>query len=214
RTTAELRKAYEKDNDVDAGAELALLYLRRDRVQARKIAEDVRDRKKNHPKALYVLARLERLAGNVKRERTLLEEALNKDDPEPLILLALGKIYYDAKEYDKAAQMFELGRKVEPFKPEWLKQLARVHAQKDDKAKLIAVLADLVPTDADDLEQRLRLARLLLENGQAAEAEKYARQAMEINVRGKEGQELLLKTLAEQKKDAEVDKLRRLFGDK
>ena len=29
-----------------------------------------------------------------------------------------------------------------------------------------------VPTDADDLEQRLRLARLLLENGQAAEAEK------------------------------------------
>ncbi|MGH7173304.1 MAG: tetratricopeptide repeat protein, partial [Gemmataceae bacterium] len=55
RTTAELRKAYEKDNDVDAGAELALLYLRRDRVQARKIAEDVLDRKKNHPKALYVL---------------------------------------------------------------------------------------------------------------------------------------------------------------
>ncbi|HTU88807.1 MAG TPA: tetratricopeptide repeat protein [Gemmataceae bacterium] len=214
RTMAELKKAYEKDNDVDAGAELALLYLRHDRVQARKIAEDVRDRKKNQPKALYVLARLERLAGNVKRERTLLEEALNKDDPEPLVLLALGKIYYDASEFDQAAQMFELGRKVEPFKPEWLKQLARVHAQKDDMAKLIAVLKDLVPTDADDLEQRLRLARLLLENGQAAEAEKYARQAMEIDVRGKEGQKLLLKALEEQKKDAEADKLRRLFGDK
>jgi cellulose synthase operon protein C len=214
RTTAELKKAYEKDNDVDAGAELALLLLRRDRVQARKLAEEVRERKKDHPKALYVLARLEHLAGNVNRERTLLEEALNKDDPEPLVLLALGKIYYDANEFDKAAQMFELGRKVEPFKPEWLKQLARVHAQKDDKAKLIAVLKDLVPTDADDLEQRLRLARLLLENGQAVEAEKYARQAMEIDVRGKEGQELLLKALEEQKKDAEADKLRRLFSDK
>ena len=214
RTTAELKKAYEKDNDVDAGAELALRSLRRDRVQARKIAEEVCDRKKNHPKALYVLARLERLAGNVKRERTLLEEALNKDDPEPLILLALGKIYYDASELDKAAQMFELGHKIEPFKPEWLKQLARVHAQKEDTAKLIAVLKDLVPTDADDLEQRLRLARLLLENGQAAEAEKYARQAMEIDVRGKEGQQLLLKALEKQKKDAEAAKLRRLFGDK
>lgn len=212
RTTAELQKAYQKDNDLDAGAELALLYLRRDRVQARKLAEEILDRKKNHPKALYVLARLERLAGNVKRERTLLEEALNKDDPEPMILLALGKIYYDASEFEKAAQTFELGRKVEPFNPEWLKQLARVHAQKDDKAKLIAVLKDLVPTDPDDLEQRLRLARLLLENGQAAEAEKYARQAMEIDVRGKEGQQLLVKALEEQKKDAEAEKLRTILG--
>lgn len=214
RTLAELRTAYAKDNDVDAGGELALRYLKRDRVQARTIAEEVLDRKKNQPKALYVLARLERLAGNVKRQRTLLEEALNKDDPDPLILLTLGKIYYHAREFDKAAQLFELGRKVEPFQPQWLRQLARVHAQKDDKAKLIAVFKDLVPTDADDLELRLRLARLLLENGDAAEAEKYARQVMEIDVRGKEGQELLLKTLAAQKKDAEADKLRRLFGKK
>jgi len=95
-----------------------------------------------------------------------------------------------------------------------LKELARVYAQKDDKAKLIGVLKELVPTDPDDLEIRLRLARLLLENGDAAEAEKFARQVMEINVRGKEGQQLLLKTLEAQKKDAEADKLRQLFGDK
>ncbi len=214
RTPAELKAAYEKNSDLDAGAELALLYLRRDRVQARKIAEEVLERKKNQPKALYVLARLERLAGNVKRERALLEEALNKDDPDPRILLALGKIYYDDRELDKAAQVFELGRSVEPFEPDWLKELARVYAQKDNKAKLIGVLKDLVPGDPDDLELRVRLARLLLDKGEAAEAEKYAREVMEINVRGKEGQELLLKTLEAQKKDAEADKLRLLFGDK
>jgi cellulose synthase operon protein C len=214
RTLAELQKAYEKDNDVEAGAELALQYLKRDRVQARKIAEDVLDRQKKQPKALYVLARLERLAGNVKRERTLLEEALNKDDPDPQILLALGKIYYDARELDQAAEMFQLGRQVEPFNPDWLKELARVHAQKDDKAKLIAVLKDLVPTDADELEQRLRLARLLLESGDSAEAEKYARQAMEIDVRNKEGQELLFKSLEAQKKNAEADQLRQLLAGK
>jgi len=214
RTLAELKTAYEKENDLDAGAELAMLYLKRDRILARKIAEDVLDRRRNHPKALYVLARLERLAGNVKRERTLLEEALNKGDPDPLILLTLGKIYYDDRELDKAAQLFELGRSIEPFEPSWLKELARVYAQKDDKTKLIGVLKDLVPTDPDDLAMRLRLARLLLENGDAAEAEKYARQAMEINVRAKEGQELLLKTLQAQKKDEEADKLRRLFGEK
>ncbi|HEY7326508.1 MAG TPA: tetratricopeptide repeat protein [Gemmataceae bacterium] len=214
RTEKELRTAYEKENDLDAGAELALLSLRRDRVQARKIAEDILERKKNQPKALYVIARLERLAGNVKRERTLLEEALNKDDPDPLILLALGKIHYDANEFDKAAQLFEQGRTIEPFEPNWLKELARVYAQKDDKAKLISVLKELAPADPDELELRLRLARLLLENNDVAEAEKYARQVMEINVRGKEGQELLLKTLEAQKKDAEADKLRKLFQDK
>jgi len=214
RTLAELKAAYEKDNDLNAGAELALLYLKRDRIQARKIAEDVLAHKRNQPKALYVLARLERLAGNVQRERTLLEEALNKDDPDPLILSALGKIYYDARELDKATQLFELGRNVEPFEPNWLKELARVYALKEDKAKLIDVLKELAPTAPDDLELRLRLARLLLQSGDAAEAEKYARQVMEINVRSKEGQELLLKTLEMQKKDAEADKLRQLFREK
>ncbi len=214
RTVAELKAAYEKENDLEAGAELAMLALRTDRIQARKLAEEVLERKKNQPKALYVLSRLERLAGNVKRERNLLEEALNKDDPDPQIVQALGKIYYDAGEFDQAAQLFEMGRKVEPFEPNWLKELARIYAQKDDKAKLIGILKDLAPTDPDDLEIRVRLARLLLESGDAAEAEKYARQVMEINVRGKEEQELLLKTLEAQKKDAEADKLRQLFGGK
>jgi tetratricopeptide (TPR) repeat protein len=214
RTLAELKEAYEKNNDLEAGAELAVLYLQRDRVQARKIAVAVLEQKKNHPKAAYVLARLERLAGNVERERTLLEDALRKDDPDLLVLRELGKIYYDAGEFDKAIRMFELGRKTEPFETKWLMQLARVYAQKDDKAKLIAALKELVPSDPDELEQRLRLVRLLLEENQPAEAEKYARQAMEIDVRSKDARDLLLKTLEAQKKDAEADKLRQILQDK
>src|SRR5262249_59846813 len=110
--------------------------------------------------------------------------------------------------------MFELGRKTEPFETKWLMQLARVYAQKDDKAKLIAALKELVPSDPDELEQRLRLVRLLLEENQAAEAEKDARQAMEIDVRNKDARELLLKSLESQKKDGEADKLRQMLGDK
>jgi tetratricopeptide (TPR) repeat protein len=214
RTLAELKKAYEKDGDVSAGGELALQYLKRDRVAARKLAEEILERKPHQPTASYVLARLERLAGNVKRERALLEDAVNRDDPDPLILKTLGKIYYDAREFDKATEMFELGHKTEPLQPDWRKQLARVYTQKDDKAKLIGILKELVPTDPDELEQRLRLARLLLESGDAVEAEKYARQSLEIDVRGKEGRDLLLKSLEAQKKDAEADKVRRLFAEK
>ena len=43
-----------------------------------------------------------------------------------------------------------------------------------------------MPTDADDLDHRKRLARLLLEKEQYAEAEKYARQALEIDVKDAE----------------------------
>src|SRR5262249_8212829 len=78
---AELKKAYQQDNSLEAGAELSVRYLERDRVTARKIAVAVLEQKKNHPKAAYTLARLERLAGNVERERRLLEDALRKDDP-------------------------------------------------------------------------------------------------------------------------------------
>ena len=43
-------------------------------------------------------------------------------------------------------------------------------------------MKELVPHEADDLEQRKRLARLLLDTGRHAEAERYARQALEIDV--------------------------------
>jgi tetratricopeptide (TPR) repeat protein len=212
RSVEELKKALEKEpNNDDLKAELALATLGNDRVEARKLAKAVLEKKSNHPKASLVLARLEHLAGNVEEERKLLEAALDKNDPDPHVLQALGKIYYDANEFSKAAEVFELGRKAEPLETEWLKQLARVYAQTGDKDKQIAVLKDLVPTDADDFEHRARLARMLLEADQPAEAEKYARQALEIDVRNKEARELLYKALEAQKKDKEAERLKKLL---
>ena len=89
--------------------------------------------------------------------------------------------------------------------------LVRVYAQTGDKAKQIAVLEKLVPTDADDLEQRKRLARMLLEAGRHQEAERYARQALEIDVRDAEAQEFLFKALLGQNKANEVERLRKIL---
>ncbi len=144
-------------------------------------------------------------------KRRLLEEALDRAAPDPKVLLELGKIYYDASEFGPAAKVLEQGRKLEPHDTEFLEQLARVYAQTGDKKQQIAVLKDLVPTDADDFDRRKRLTRLLLEAGTPIEAEKYARQALEIDLRDGEVREMLLKALAEQKKDAEVTKFRELF---
>jgi tetratricopeptide (TPR) repeat protein len=215
RTLAQLKAAHAKDpDDNDVAAELALRLVGRDRVEARKLAQRVLADKKNHPKASYVMARLARLAGDVKEEQRLLEAALDKDAPEPLVLKAIGKMYYDGGDLAKAAEVFELGRKAEPLEAEWLQQLARVYTQTGDKAKHIAVLKDLVPTDADDFDHRLRLARLLLEDGRPAEAEHYARQALEIDLRNAEVREVFFKALKGQNKDAEAERLRAVLEGK
>jgi tetratricopeptide (TPR) repeat protein len=181
-------------------------------VEARRLAEHALEKNKKHPKAAVVLARLEGLAGNVKAAQKLLESARDKDASDPLLLKALGKIYYDASDFKKAAAAFEEGRKAEPFETEWLMQLARTYAQSGDKAKQIEVLIALVPTDADDLDRRERLARLLQEEGRSAEAETYARQALEINVHSAPARATLFAALKAQNKNAEAARLRKLLG--
>jgi tetratricopeptide (TPR) repeat protein len=213
RSTKELQQAYEKDNDMEAAAELAMRLLERDRVQARKLAQAVLKDKKGHPKASYVMARLARLAGDEDEERTRLESIADKE-AEPRVLRALGKIYYEAKEFEKAAEVFELGRKAQPNDSEWLAELARVYSQTGDKKKLIGVLEEWVPGDADELEQRVRLAKLLLESDRAADAERYAREALEIDVLSDDARELLMKALEAQKKSDEAKRMRELLEKK
>ncbi len=213
RTLAQLKQDHEKNPaDLDTAAALAEALMNRDRVQARALAQKVLDSKRNHPKACLVLARLSRVGGDVKQEQEYLERGLDREDPDPRLVLTLGKIYYDAREFQKAGEMFELGRKAEPYENEWLQQLTRVYAQTGDRDKHIAVLKDLVPTDADDLDRRKRLTRLLLEKGDYAEAEKYARQGMEIDLTDKEVQESLFKALEGQKKNDEAERMKKLLG--
>ncbi len=212
RSLKELKAAHEKDkNDLGVAAELALRNLESDRVKARELAEAVLEKKPNDPKASYVLARLAELGGDVKQKRKLLEAALNRDAPDVRVLQALGKMYYDAKEFDKAAEIFELGRKAEPGEPDWLQGLVRVYTQAGDKAKLIGVLKELVPTDADDFKDRLKLAQLLLDAKQPAEAERYAKEALEIDLRNADARTALFQALKAQNKEAEADRLQQVL---
>jgi tetratricopeptide (TPR) repeat protein len=211
-TFAQLREAVKKDpNDLDLKARLADAYYSRDKTQARTLAEEVIKDKATQPIALLVLARLEIAAGNSKKAFTLLESGLDRNNPEPKLLRELGKMYYNSSQFDKALEVFELGRKAEPYERQWLLELARVYSQTNDREKQIVVLKDLVPTDADDFDNRRRLAKLLLEAGKNDEAEKYGRQALEIDFRDKESQDLYEKALRAHGKKAEADRFRELF---
>jgi tetratricopeptide (TPR) repeat protein len=212
RSMKDLKSAFEKDNDLDAGAEMALRVLETgDKKQARHLAEEVLKTKKDHARASYVMSRLAHDAGDEKEERARLEAIADKA-AEPLVLETLGKIYYEAEEFAKAAEIYEQARKAEPSKPKWLAHLVRVYAQMNDKNKLIAVLEELVPQDADEFDQRLRLAKLLLETGKADRAEMFARQALEIDIRSTEARDVLVEALRKQKKDAEAEKVVEVLG--
>lgn len=212
RTLDELRAEYKQDpRNAEVAAELALRLLPTRRAEARKLAEEAVERQKNHPKANYVLAMLARRAADTKGERTYLERALDRDHPDLLVLEALGKMYYDASEFSRAAELFEQGRKLEPHAAKWLQELARTYAQMEAPDQQISVLKDLVPLDADDLDRRVRLAKLTLDKGRFDEAEKYAREALEIDVTSKEARETLFKALKGQKKTDELKRMEELL---
>jgi tetratricopeptide (TPR) repeat protein len=213
-TLRELEEAHKaKPEDLDMAARLAEQYLLRGRAKdARPLANAVLEKQPKHPLASYVSARLLIVAGDEDKARKLLEEAVDAKAPEPKVLQLLGKIYYESKDFAQAAKMFELGRQAEPYESKWLSELVRVYAQSGERDKQINALKELVPTDADDVETRKRLTRLLLEGTQFADAERYARQAMEIDVRDAEAQDSLFKALEGQKKNAEAEELRKLLA--
>jgi cellulose synthase operon protein C len=212
RTLKDLQTEYEKKrNDPDLAAELAQRYVDSRKAEARKLAELALDKKEHHPIASMVLAKLEGNAGNEAKRLDLLEKAFDRDHPNVEVGRILGKIYYDASKFDEAARVYEALRKADPAEPDWLRELVRIYTQQENKAKQIVLLKELLPTDADDFDHRVRLAKLLLESGQSAEAEKAAREALEIDVTSKEAREALYESLKKQAKEAELERMKKIL---
>jgi tetratricopeptide (TPR) repeat protein len=213
-TLAQLQAAVEKSpDDADLSARLAEQYWKRRRARdARELVDKVLKDQPKHGLALFVKAQLLLAAGEDESAQKLLEEAAALDPPEPKVLKALGKLYYDAAQWEKAEAAYERGRKAEPFDVSWLEDLARVAKQTGDTAKRIAVLADLAPTDADELDQRRELAELLSAAGRWPECERWAKEALEIDVNDAKARELYLKALTEQGKTDAAERVRKVLG--
>lgn len=213
-TVAQLEDAVAKSpGDDDLKARLAEQYLIRRRAkEAREIVDPVLARNGKHGLALYVKAKLLLAAGSDEQAQVLLETAATQEPAEPKALKLLGKLYYDAANYPKAAETYTKGRKAEPVEPAWLEDLARVYLQTGDGEARAAVLAELAPTDADDFATRRELAETYGTLGRWAECERWAREAIEIDITDAKARDLLLRSLREQKKDADHAKYLKIFG--
>src|SRR5439155_3482512 len=167
-----------------------------------------------HGMALFIKAQLLLAAGDNEVAQQLLEGAAQQEPPEPRVLKALGKLYFDAGQFDKAAEVYERGRRAEPTETSWLEDLARVYKQTNDTEKRIAVLSELAPTDPDELDIRRGLAEMLAEAKRWPEAERWAREALEIDVQNESARDVYLKALAEQDKKAELERAKKMLGEK
>jgi tetratricopeptide (TPR) repeat protein len=207
RTFLQLQEAHEKDPDnAETASQLAEQFLLRQRnAEARKLAERVLARHAAHPLASYVRAQLLLAAGDQDEARKTLESAVARaKTPEPKVLRALGNLQYEEKNFSKAVEMFELGRKAEPYDNQWLTDLVKTYAQAGEKEKQAEAMARLLAADPDDLDGRKQLTRLLLDLGRPEDAERWARQALEIDVLDGEAQRFLGDVLLVQKKYREA----------
>jgi cellulose synthase operon protein C len=206
----EVALAKEPDN-ADLNAQLAERFLLLgDRPEAQRLADKAAAKQPNHPLAACVLARLLE-AGDRRKALAILDAALDPAAPDPKVLRLLGSLRFESKEYSAAARLFELGRKAEPHESSWLIELSKIYRATNDTEKLTGVLIDLAPTDADDLETRRLLAQLQTKAGRHAEAERYAREGLEIDVLDTACQKILEAALRAQNKIAEADELMKLF---
>lgn len=205
------RFAREPSNpDVLAGLARQYLFLG-NRDKAQELTDRALAKNPAQPRALYVQARLKLAKDNQPEALELLRQALDKKHPDLEVVQLLGKLRFEAKKYAAAAEIYELGYEAQPYDSQWLVQLIRCYRQTEDQDKLIDALKKLVPTDTDDLTNRRELAQLLLKANRPAEAETYAREALEINVMDDAARTVLREALQAQNKDDEWQQWERLL---
>jgi predicted Zn-dependent protease len=212
-TFAELEAAHAKNpDDLDLASRLAGALLARGKSdEAKKLADAIRAKEKGHPFASIVSARLLRRAKDDAGAKAVLEESATANPDDGRVLLELGKLYLDTKDTEKAAATFEKGRKTAPGDADWLDLLARVYGASNEPELLAGVLAEQARANPDDLALHLRLAKLYTNAGKHADAERVARAALYIDLLNAEAKELLLGALAAQKKDKEIEAIRKRY---
>ncbi len=129
------------------------------------------------------------------------------------MLQALAKIYYDASEFAKAAEVCELGRKARAVRQRtgwssWPASTPRP-TTRTSRSRVLKDWSRPTPTTSTTGSS---WPGCCWRRSSTREAEKYAREAIEIDVRDAEARDDLLKALRAEKKDEEADRLEKILG--
>ena len=122
------------------------------------------------------------------------------------------KLQFNTKKFTQAIRTAERGKKLEPNDPVWIGQLAKLYLQTKEKEKLLEIFEEVVKIDPDDILPRKTLARHYLDMGKHAEAERFARMGLEIDVLDRECQTVILAALEGLNRMGDADRLRKMFN--
>ena len=114
--------------------------------------------------------------------------------------------------YPQAARTCERARKIDPHDPFWIIELAKIYKNTKQDDKMLEIYEEVAKIDPDELLPRQRLAKHYLGLKDNAQAERYARMGLEIDVLDRECQRILIEALTAQNKNDEVDRLKKIFG--
>lgn len=177
---------------------------RKDYAQARRQADAALKLDPKNQLAAYVRARLYLLLGETKPAVDLLTATLDEAKPQANLLGLLAGLRLKAEDYDEAARLYELGAKADATDTKWSKALASVYLKANQTDKLAAILAKLVELDADEVAMRKKLAELTLQAKDFVAAERWAREALQIDVTDAEIHRLLAQALEANGKNDEA----------
>ena len=190
--------------DSTAAGRLAFaLVSQRQTKEARQLAEAALEKAPREPFAAATMAVLAMRAEDLKGAMAVLEPALDRDHPNPIVLRLLAKLKLDQESYDEAAALYELAVKLDPTNKTWLQGLGLAYGKSGATDKLEGVLKKLVDLDYESAGPRKKLASLMLDRKEYAEAVRYGKLALHIDVMDADVHRVLAQAYAELK---QVDK--------
>ena len=213
-TISQLKAAHAKNpEDNDIAAQFAERnYALGKKREAKELAEKVLGRDPKHPTAITVKAMVLIDDGKPDIAYDVLDgiatDALK--DTKPLKLLL--RLQLRSEKYPQAVRTCERARKIDPHDAYWILESAKVYEKTGDKDKQIDIFEEVARIDPDALLPRKTLAAYYLKQGKHAEAERYARMALEIDVTDADAQTTILSALTALGRNAEAERLRRIFG--
>lgn len=110
----------------------------------------------------------------------ILDEALDRDAPQPKLLAALGKLTLLDGKAAEAAKLFALGRERLPHDRSWIKLQAAALLKAGDSPELKSLLEEIANTDADDALAAKKLAELASDAGDAAATKRWSLRALYV----------------------------------